>query len=81
MTESTPHSPVDAGRIAAVREKVVAALRECNELADAVESFEGEELLETLAYLDSLRFVIGENAQMLQGLVRGQDIRGSWLDG
>ncbi len=53
------------------RENLVNALRECGELADAVEHFEGEELLEVLNYLDSLRFVMAESGQLLQGVVRG----------
>jgi hypothetical protein len=53
------------------RANLVAALRECWELADAVESFEGEELLEVLEHLDSLRFVMAESGQLLQGVVRG----------
>lgn len=54
------------------RANLVAALRECCEFADAVESFQGEELLEVLIYLDSLRFVMAESGQLLQGVVRGQ---------
>jgi hypothetical protein len=49
----------------------VVALRECCELADAVESLEGPELLDVLVYLDSLRFVMAESGQLLQGVVRG----------
>ena len=30
-----------------------------------------EELLEVLVYLDSLRFVMAESGQLLQGVVRG----------
>lgn len=54
------------------RENLVAALRECAELADAVEHFQGKELLEVLDYLDSLRFVMAESGQLLQGVIRGQ---------
>jgi NTP pyrophosphatase (non-canonical NTP hydrolase) len=54
------------------RENLVNALRECGELADAVAHFEGDELLEVLNYLDSLRFVMAESGQILQGVVRGQ---------
>lgn len=53
------------------RENLVNALRECGELADAVEKFEGKELLEILDYLDSLRFVMAESGQLLQGVLRG----------
>lgn len=56
------------------RENLVSALRECGELADAVATFEGDELLEVLDYLDSLRFVMAESGQLLQGVVRGHQI-------
>ena len=55
----------------AARQNLVAALRECGELAVAVEQFEGQELLDVLLYLDSLRFVMAESGQLLQGVVRG----------
>ena len=54
------------------RENLVNALRECGELADAVENFDGEELIEVLNYLDSLRFVMAESGQLLTGVVRGE---------
>jgi hypothetical protein len=60
-----------AARGAQARENLVAALRECGELADAVETFQGEELLEVLLHLDGLRFVMAESSQLLQGVVRG----------
>jgi hypothetical protein len=50
---------------------LVAALRECCELAEAVEHLEGDDLLEVLGYLDGLRFVMAESGQLLQGVVRG----------
>jgi hypothetical protein len=53
------------------RANLVAALRECGELADAVESFGGQELLEVLVHLDGLRFVMAESGQILQGVLRG----------
>ncbi|HYP60769.1 MAG TPA: hypothetical protein VEQ36_10115 [Thermomicrobiales bacterium] len=62
-----------ARRGAQARANLVAALRECGELADAVETFQGDELLEALAHLDSLRFVMAESGQILQGVVRGFD--------
>jgi hypothetical protein len=65
------YARMQAARGAQARANLVAALRECCELADAVESFEGEELLEVLIHLDSLRFVMAESAQLLQGVVRG----------
>lgn len=55
------------------RSNLVAALRECGELADAVATFEGNELLEVLTHLDSLRFVMAESGQLLQGVIRGFD--------
>lgn len=54
------------------RANLAAALRECGQLADAVEQFQGDELLETLAYLDSLRFTMAESGQILAGVIRGQ---------
>ena len=60
-----------AARGAQARKNLVVALRECCELADAVESLEGQDLLEVLVYLDSLRFVMAESGQLLQGVVRG----------
>lgn len=54
------------------RQNLVNALRECGELADAVENFDGAELLEVLDYLDSLRFVMAESGQLLSGVVRGE---------
>ena len=55
------------------RANLVAALRECGELADAVEQFQGDELMEVLIHLDSLRFVMAESGQLLQGVIRGFD--------
>jgi NTP pyrophosphatase (non-canonical NTP hydrolase) len=60
-------------RGAQARQNLVAALRECGELADAVEHFEGQELLDVLIYLDGLRFVMAESGQILQGVVRGYE--------
>ncbi|HEY7036434.1 MAG TPA: hypothetical protein VH482_34210 [Thermomicrobiales bacterium] len=65
------YNQMQAARGAQARANLVAALRECGELADAVETFEGEELLEVLIHLDSLRFVMAESGQLLQGVVRG----------
>jgi hypothetical protein len=60
-----------AARGEQARTNLVAALRECGELADAVESFQGAELLEVLDHLDALRFVMAESGQILAGVVRG----------
>ena len=60
-----------AARAGQARSNLVAALRECGELAVAVEQLEGPDLLEVLVYLDSLRFVMAESGQLLQGVVRG----------
>jgi NTP pyrophosphatase (non-canonical NTP hydrolase) len=62
-----------AARGEQARQNLVSALRECGELAEAVQSLEGAELLEVLIYLDSLRFVMAESGQLLQGVVRGAD--------
>lgn len=68
MTENTEGV---AARGAQARGNLVMALRECGELADAVESLDGPDLLEVLVYIDSLRFVMAESGQLLQGVVRG----------
>lgn len=60
-----------AARGAQARANLTSALRECCQLADAVESLDGADLLEVLVYLDSLRFVMAESGQLLQGVVRG----------
>jgi hypothetical protein len=60
-------------RGAQARKNLVSALRECGELADAVEHFEGQELLDVLLYLDGLRYVMAESGQLLQGVVRGNE--------
>ena len=60
-----------AARAAQARVNLVAALRECGELAEAVKHLEGPDLLEVLIYLDGLRFVMAESGQLLQGVVRG----------
>jgi hypothetical protein len=65
-----------AARGEQARQNLVSALRECCELAEAVQSLEGSELLEVLTYLDSLRFVMAESGQLLQGVVRGADDAG-----
>lgn len=54
------------------RQNLVNALRECGELAVAVETFEGQDLIDVLDYLDSLRFVMAESGQLLGGVVRGE---------
>jgi hypothetical protein len=70
VDSTTGNTPWQRGEKA--RENLVAALRECGELADAVATFQGAELLEVLDYLDSLRFVMAESGQLLQGVVRGE---------
>ena len=60
-----------ADRGAKARENLVNALRQCGDLADAVATFEGRELIEVLDYLDSLRFVMAESGQLLAGVIRG----------
>jgi hypothetical protein len=60
-----------AARGKQARTNLANALRECCELAEAVEELDGADLLEVLAYLDGLRFVMAESGQLLQGVVRG----------
>lgn len=73
MVSTPPQDPVPTDlRENQARENLVNALRECGQLADAVESFEGSELLEVLNYLDSLRFIMAESQLLLLGVVRGE---------
>lgn len=60
-----------AARAQQARANLTSALRECCLLADGVEELDGAELLEVLIYVDSLRFVMAESGQLLQGVVRG----------
>lgn len=69
VTESELTAIAERGRKA--RENLINALRECGDLADGVATFEGQELIEVLDYLDSLRFVMAESGQILAGVVRG----------
>jgi hypothetical protein len=71
MRDENPSSNVSADRAVQARANLVSALRECADLADGVEHFEGDELLEVLAYIDGLRFVMAESSQLLAGVVRG----------
>jgi len=70
VSEAEPEVIAERGRKA--RENLVNALRECGELADGVASFNGQELIEVLDYLDSLRFIMAESGQILAGVVRGE---------
>lgn len=60
-----------AARGTQARTNLADALRQCCELAEAVETLDGPDLLEVLEYVDSLRFVMAESGQLLQGVVRG----------
>lgn len=71
MTQNGSHDLTERGLKA--RENLVNALRECGELADAVATFQGRELIEVLDYLDSLRFVMAESGQLLAGVIRGSE--------
>ena len=70
---SHSQSSIRAQRAVQARANLVAALRECCLLADAVESLEGSDLLEALDAIDGIRFVMAESGQLLQGVVRGFD--------
>lgn len=73
--DDPPHATVNtpAQRGAQARTNLVAALRECCLLADAVESLDGPDLLEALDAIDGIRFVMAESGQILQGVVRSFD--------
>lgn len=67
----TDEQATAAARDQQARTNLANALRECCELAEAVDGLDGEDLLEVLAYLDGLRFVMAESGQILQGVIRG----------
>ncbi len=68
----TPTFPTLAARGDRARDSLVAALHEFGELAPLVRQLDDEEdLLEVLAYVDSLRLSLAESNQVLQGVVRG----------
>jgi cytochrome b-561 len=67
-----PSLPTPAARSERARDSLVAALHECGELAPLIRQIDDEEdLLEVLAYIDSLRLSLAESNQVLQGVVRG----------
>lgn len=67
-----PTLPTVAARGDRARDSLVAALHEFGELAPLIRQIDDdEELLEVLAYIDSLRLGLTESNQILQGVVRG----------
>jgi cytochrome b-561 len=71
-TAAVPTFPTLAARGDRARDSLVAALHEFGELAPLVRQLEDEQdLLEVLAYVDSLRLSLAESNQVLQGVVRG----------
>jgi hypothetical protein len=68
---ATPTFPTLAARGDRARDSLVAALHEFGELAPLVRQLDDEDLLEVLAYVDSLRLSLAESNQVLQGVVRG----------
>jgi hypothetical protein len=69
---AAPTFPTIAARGDQARDSLVAALHEFGELAPLVRQIDDEEdLLEVLAYVDSLRLSLAESNQVLQGVVRG----------
>src|SRR5215213_4086650 len=71
-TVAAPTFPTLAARGDRARDSLVAALHEFGELAPLVRQLDDEEdLLEVLAYVDSLRLSLAESNQVLQGVVRG----------
>jgi hypothetical protein len=64
--------PTIAARGDRARDSLIVALHELGELASLVRQLDAEEdLLEVLAYIDSLRLTLAESNQVLQGVVRG----------
>lgn len=55
------------------RAAVVSALRQAGDLADAVEHLQGQDLLEALEHVESLRLSLAESNQALQGAVWSED--------
>jgi cytochrome b-561 len=55
------------------RATLIAALEECGDLATAVEQLEGDDLLEVLQYIDSLRLGLTESNQVLRGVLQGYE--------
>jgi hypothetical protein len=71
-TAAVPTFPTLAARGDRARDSLVAALHEFGELAPLIRQLDDEEdLLEVLAYVDSLRLSLAESNQVLQGVVRG----------
>ncbi|MCD6058097.1 MAG: hypothetical protein K0Q89_1627, partial [Thermomicrobiales bacterium] len=69
---AAPTFPTLAARGDRARDSLVTALHEFGELAPLVRQLDDEEdLLEVLAYVDSLRLSLAESNQVLQGVVRG----------
>jgi hypothetical protein len=69
---SPPALPTRAARGDRARDSLVAALHEAGELAPLVRQLDDDEdLLDVLAYVDSLRLSLAESNQVLQGVVRG----------
>ncbi|HEX2281563.1 MAG TPA: cytochrome bc complex cytochrome b subunit [Thermomicrobiales bacterium] len=69
---AVPTFPTLAARGDRARDSLVAALHEFGELAPLVRQLDDDEdLLEVLAYVDSLRLSLAESNQVLQGVVRG----------
>jgi NTP pyrophosphatase (non-canonical NTP hydrolase) len=54
---------------AKTRNELATILEQCGELADAVRYFEGDELLEVLDLLDSLRALLADNSTTLRAAV------------
>jgi hypothetical protein len=69
---AAPTFPTLAARGDRARDSLVAALHEFGELAPLIRQLDDEEdLLEVLAYVDSLRLSLAESNQVLQCVVRG----------
>lgn len=68
-----PQTFPDGDRGARARANLVAALRECGELADAVENFQGSELREVLDYLQGVRYTMVESHMILLSVVRSEE--------
>jgi hypothetical protein len=51
------------------REELAQLLEQCGELADAVRYFEGDDLLDVLSTLDSIRALLADNSTTLRAAI------------
>ncbi len=67
--ESEDNSDVGTDLEHKTRDELAALLDKCCELADAVRYFEGDELVEVLDVLDSMRALMADNSTTLRAAI------------